>query len=283
MTTKAPEIRQQIDLGGSHLSVLRAGHGDPVMLAHSYLWNAEMWRPQIDALSDRWSIIAPDFWGHGQSGPLPSGTANLRDVAAHHLTLLDELGIDTVTLVGLSVGGMWGAELALMAPHRVRGLVLMNTFLGEEPEAPLQMYTGLLNHVASAGAVTPDLLDVVVPMFFSPDVMTTRPDLPAHFREDLSRFDASRLRDSIVPLGRMIFERRDALKDLADLRMPTLVVSGAKDLSRPAYEGRKMSEIIRCPYIELPESGHVSSLETPDLVTGILMDFLETALAPEEL
>ncbi|MFP3710763.1 alpha/beta fold hydrolase, partial [Paraburkholderia sp. SIMBA_009] len=92
---------------------------------HSYLWDAAMWAPQIDALSSRYRVIVPDLWGHGASGPLPEGTQTLDDLAEHASALLDALEIDACAVVGLSVGGMWGARLALREPRRVRSLVLM--------------------------------------------------------------------------------------------------------------------------------------------------------------
>jgi pimeloyl-ACP methyl ester carboxylesterase len=54
----------------------------------------------------------------------------LATLARDHLALLDALGIDEFVLVGLSIGGMWGVELARMAPARLKGLVLMDSFVG---------------------------------------------------------------------------------------------------------------------------------------------------------
>src|SRR5258708_8513445 len=116
-TSRAKDVL--VEIAGSTMNVVDAGEGDVVVLGHSYLWSSEMWRPQIDGLSPHYRVIVPDLWGHGNSGPLPEGTEDLHDIARHHLALMDRLGIDRFTLVGLSVGGMWGAELALVAPERV--------------------------------------------------------------------------------------------------------------------------------------------------------------------
>ncbi|MDR5663958.1 alpha/beta fold hydrolase, partial [Burkholderia cenocepacia] len=94
----------------------------PVLLGHSYLWDATMWAPQIDALSRRYRVIVPDLWGHGASGALPDGTHTLDDLATQASALLDALEIEQCAVVGLSVGGMWGARLALREPQRVRSL-----------------------------------------------------------------------------------------------------------------------------------------------------------------
>jgi pimeloyl-ACP methyl ester carboxylesterase len=171
---------------------------------NSYLWDAAMWAPQIDALSRRYRVIVPDRWGHGASGPLPAGTQTLDDLAAHASALLDALEIEQCAVVGLSVGRMWGARLALREPQRVRSLVLMDASLEAEPDATRLRYFGMLDAIAAAGSIAPPLLDAIVPLFFRPDANLSDP-VPSAFRAALAGLPADRLRESIVPLGRLDF------------------------------------------------------------------------------
>jgi pimeloyl-ACP methyl ester carboxylesterase len=147
---------------------------------NSYLWDAAMWAPQIDALSRRYRVIVPDLWGHGASGPLPAGTQTLDDLAAHASALLDALEIEQCAVVGLSVGRMWGARLALREPQRVRSLVLMDASLEAEPDATRLRYFGMLDAIAAAGSIAPPLLDAIVPLFFRPDANLSDP-VPSAF------------------------------------------------------------------------------------------------------
>lgn len=55
-----------------------------MLLGHSYLWDPEMWRPQINALSQHYRIIVPALWGTEPAGRSPAGSRNLRDIAVHH-------------------------------------------------------------------------------------------------------------------------------------------------------------------------------------------------------
>ena len=96
---------------GQALHYIDQGTGPAVLLAGSYLWDQAMWAPQIAALTPLYRVIALDLWGHGESGKLPEGTTSLDDIARQAQALLDHLDIDRVTLVGLSVGGRWGARL----------------------------------------------------------------------------------------------------------------------------------------------------------------------------
>lgn len=233
-----------------------------------------MWAPQIEALAARYRVIVPDLWGHGGSAALPPGTTTMRDLAQQHLTLLDRLNVGRCSIIGLSVGGMWGAELALMAPERVAGLVLMDTSLAVEPEQTRDGYFAMLGTVGAHGAVPEPVLDAVVPLFFSPTVRTRHPQLPETFRQTLRDWPPQRLKDNVAPLGRIIFGRGDLLADVASLSMPSLVMTGVDDLAQPVARGQAIAERIGCPFVAIPDAGHISSLEAPDSVNQALLDFL---------
>jgi pimeloyl-ACP methyl ester carboxylesterase len=253
------------------------GEGETVVLGHGYLWDAEMWRPQINALSRHYRVIAPNLWGHGDSGRLPRGTVDLRDIARQHLRLLDRLDVDRFALVGHSAGGMWAAELACLAPERVTALALLGTFAGPEPEDSRERYFAMLDAVQAAGAVPDHIVDAVLPHFFPPRLSAMTSDRPARFRARLAGWDRDRLLDTIVPLGRMIFGRRDALTDLVRLAIPTLVMTGTDDTPRPVHEGRRMAHALGCAFVELPDVGHMCTLEAPDAVNERLLAFLADA------
>ncbi|WP_236552654.1 alpha/beta fold hydrolase [Belnapia sp. F-4-1] len=266
-----------IEVDGSPLHVLDAGRGDTVLLGHSYLWSAEMWRPQVEVLARHYRVVVPDLWGHGGSGRLPEVTQGVGGLARQHLALMDALGIESFAVCGLSVGGMWAFEMACLAPHRVRAMALLDSFIGAEPQPAKLRFFGMLDAVASAGAVSSHVLDAVVPMFFAPDIVSCRPDLPARFRAALQDWPRDRLLDSVVPLGRMIFGRRDALDDAPRLRMPRIVLHGAADIPRSVEEAERMASALACQLAVLPGVGHIASLEAPEVVTDHLLGFLQHA------
>ena len=263
-----------VTIDGQPLHFLDQGVGEVVVLGSSYLWDSGMWAPQIAVLSQHYRVIVPELWGHGQSGRLPENTRSLDDLASQVLALLDHLEIQRFTLVGLSVGGMWGARLALAAPERVRGLVLMDTYAGEEPAPTHQYYFSMLKMIEDAGSVPPPLLDAIVPIFFKAGIDPQQPYYQA-FRTSLTTWSGERLRDSVVPLGRLIFGRDDRLAELAALDASrTLVMCGEQDKPRPPSEAREMAELIGCKYIGIPEAGHISSIENPAIVNDALLAFL---------
>jgi pimeloyl-ACP methyl ester carboxylesterase len=264
------------------LTALDCGEGDVVVLAHSYLWGAEMWRPQIDALSRHYRVVVPNLWGHGDAGRLPPDVTDLRGVAVRHLQLLDRLAIDRFAFVGHSTGAMWGAELACLAPERVTAFGLIDTFIAPEPDDRRIRYLAMLEEIAEAVAFPDRLLAAVVPYFFSPGFSAAMPDVPASFRARLAEWDRARLLDTIVPLGRMIYSRRDMLANLVSRDIPALVLTGTEDYPRPVHEGRRMAHALGCNFVALPGAGHMSTLEAPDLVTAQLMTLLADAFDDED-
>lgn len=265
---------QHVTIEGRQLAYLDQGQGFPLLLGHSYLWNAQMWQPQIDALSTHFRVIATDLWGHGKSESPPEGTRSLTDLARHHLALLDALSIPECHLVGLSAGGMWAGPLVHMAPRRVRKLVLMDTYLGPEPAPSQAKYLGMLRRLEVDQALSEALLDMVVPMFFSPNTDPASA-LCQSFRAALAAFPAAQIAGGIVPLGRMIFTRPDYRHHLSGLNPDTtLVMVGEHDIPRPPREANEMAAHIGCALHTVANAGHISNLENPGDVNRVLLEFL---------
>lgn len=261
-------------IDGQPLHYVDQGTGPVVLLGSSYLWDRDMWAPQIEALSQQYRVIVPELWGHGESGPLPTQTRSLDDLARQALALLDQLDIAQINLVGLSVGGMWGARLALLAPARINSVVLMDTYLGAEPDATRQYYFSLFKMIEDAGAIPEPLLDVVAPIFFRPGI-DRESALYQDFRKALQALPKERLLNSIVPLGRLIFSRENILDQLPRLDSDTtLVMCGEQDKPRPPAESQEMAELIGCSLTLISDAGHISARENPDFVNEALLTFL---------
>ncbi|NOZ24877.1 MAG: alpha/beta fold hydrolase [Nitrospirae bacterium] len=266
------------DIKGRKLFYEEHGEGFPVLFGHSYLWDAGMWEPQVEELSKTYRCIVPELWGHGRSDTLPETPYSIEALAGDHTAFVNALGLDRFAVVGLSVGGMWGAHLALEHPGKVKALVLMDTFTGPEPEENRSRYFGMLDMVGQAGAIPASLVDSITPLFFSPETFDKRPGLVNRFREGLLSITPDRI-PSIVALGRAIFSRRSILERSGSLDIPVLVVVGSDDRSRPPHEARAMAEAMQNARLEIvPGAGHVCNLEQPGVVTGILKAFLEEAL-----
>ncbi|WP_428617773.1 alpha/beta fold hydrolase [Shewanella sp.] len=265
--------RHSFTLKGQQMSYLDIGQGPVLLLGHSYLWDSAMWAPQIAHLSQHYRCIVPELWGHGESDPLPSDCRSLKHLAEHYLALMDNLSIDEFSILGLSVGGMWGAELTLMAPRRVKTLVMMGCFLGFEPEVSRAKYYDILDTMVAAKHLPTPLIEQVAPLFFADDVEAKQPALIDGFKASLASLPPERL-DSIARLGRIIFGRRDIMEEAEQLTLPVLIMTGTQDKPRPVLESYLMHDAIDgSEFLHIPDAGHISTLEQSDWINQQLSSF----------
>ena len=266
--------RQQISIAGSQLSYLDIGTGPALLFGHSYLWDSAMWAPQIALLSKSYRCIVPDLWGHGQSGTVPENCHSLLDISEHMLALMDALELETFSLIGLSVGAMWGAELVLKAPARVKTLAMLDSFIGFEPEITRAKYFGMLDMIQTAGSIPPALINAISPLFFANNAKANNPELVQRFESDLAALTPERIPD-IVKLGRIIFGRRDTLEFAEQFTLPCLIMVGVEDKARSVLESYLMSDAINgSQLVHIPNAGHISSLEQAEFVNQQLLAFL---------
>jgi pimeloyl-ACP methyl ester carboxylesterase len=125
-------------MGEISSALYRAGSGEPLLLLHGFTGAWHHWRPLLGDLAARYEVVAPTLAGHDGGKPLPAGMAlnfvNSTDLLEAHL---DELGLDTVHVVGNSMGGALGLELAKRGRARsVVALAPAGGWLVGDGEAP---------------------------------------------------------------------------------------------------------------------------------------------------
>src|SRR5262245_49111398 len=102
-----------IRAGSIQLNVVERGKGQPFLLAHGYPLDHSMWQGQIDGLSDKFRVIAPDLRGFGSSDTT-SGTVTMEQMADDLAVLLTALAVnEPIVFCGLSMGGYVGWQFAL--------------------------------------------------------------------------------------------------------------------------------------------------------------------------
>jgi pimeloyl-ACP methyl ester carboxylesterase len=267
---------KMVEIAGSQMNVVDVGSGPVVLLGHGWLCNAEMWDDQIKALSLHYRVIGPDMWGHGRSAMMPASTRTMRDLAQQHLVLLDRLGVEKAKVVGLSLGGMWGAEMALLAPDRVTSLVLMATSLAAELTESREAYLAGVEDMAGSRSISNALAEALVSLLYSADFTRADPGLVSEHLGRLLAWQPASLVDSVAPIGRIIFNRRDALPDLERITVPMLTIVGGDDRALPKERVEDMAQRLGSPLLEVPGAGHMLTYEAPAIITETLLNFLDS-------
>jgi len=117
---------------GLKLYYVTAGHGPTVILLHGYTQTSRMWRPLMPLLADKFTVIAPDLPGIGDSG-VPKDGLDMKSAAIRIHSLAKSLGIQKAKVVGHDIGLMVAYAYAAMYPSETEKLVLMDAFLPGVP------------------------------------------------------------------------------------------------------------------------------------------------------
>ena len=116
------------NINGLPLHYLTAGHGPAVILLHGYAENSRMWRPIMPLLAKKFTVIAPDLPGIGDSG-IPADGLDMKTSAVRIHALARSLGVEKARVVGHDIGLMVAYAYAAQFPAEVEKLVVMDAFL----------------------------------------------------------------------------------------------------------------------------------------------------------
>ena len=116
------------EVDGLKLHYLAAGHGEALILIHGYAETSRMWRPVIPTFAERFTVIAPDLPGIGDS-EIPKSGLDMKTSAARIHALVQSLGISKARVVGHDIGLMVAYAYAAQFPSETEKLVLMDAFL----------------------------------------------------------------------------------------------------------------------------------------------------------
>jgi pimeloyl-ACP methyl ester carboxylesterase len=116
------------EVDGAKLHYMTAGHGTPLILLHGYAETSLMWKPIIPALAKRFTVIAPDLPGIGDSD-IPADGLDMKSAATRIHDLAKSLGVQKAEVVGHDIGLMVAYAYAAQFPTEVTKLVLMDAFL----------------------------------------------------------------------------------------------------------------------------------------------------------
>jgi len=121
-------VSRTAEINGVKLHYMTAGHGTPLLLLHGYAETSLMWKPIIPALAERFTVIAPDLPGIGDSD-IPANGLDMKSAAIRIHDLVKSLGVQKAEVVGHDIGLMVAYAYAAQFPTEVTKLVLMDAFL----------------------------------------------------------------------------------------------------------------------------------------------------------
>jgi pimeloyl-ACP methyl ester carboxylesterase len=209
-------------------------------------------------------VIRWDERGHGKTEE-DGRPFTYWDSAADCLGLLDHLGIERAILGGMSQGGFLSLRAALVAPRRVKGLVLISSQAGVDDEATLAGYRQLLETWRTLGPIDP-LVERVGGLPHAP-----RP----HWEPWTSRWREAP-KERLALAGGCLLDRDDITARLGEISCPAIVFHGDADHAIPIQRGLALHEGLpgRTRFVQVNGAPHAANLTHPDQVNPPLVEFL---------
>lgn len=243
------------------------GDGEPVVFSHGYLMDSTMFDRQVAALVPEYRVITWDQRGFG--GSRATGEFSFWDSAADLLGLLDHLGIERAVLAGMSQGGFAGLRAALLAPDRVRALVLIDSQAGQEDPAVAPAYEQLDQIWQDQGPAP--VQDVVAAIILGP------PDGPVDYAPWFAKW-ATADRAELHLSFRCLMDRDDVTGRLGEISCPALIVHGSADAAIPVAKAEAVQTGLGGPteLVLIDGGSHAANLSHPDQVNVALLEFLRS-------
>jgi pimeloyl-ACP methyl ester carboxylesterase len=238
----------------------------PVLLLHGLGSSGRDWPLQIPAFATCAPVIAVDLRGHGRSSR-GRGRPTVERMADDVVGVLQAVAQAPVHVVGLSLGGCVGLALAIRAPGRVRSLTLVNAF-ASRPRLGWRGLGRLLKRLGLLGTAPMRLVAAHVARDMFP-----RPEQDEIYRavvESLSRNTKAAYTAALLALIRF-----DARGGLGQVRCPTLIVAGERDVTVPLAAKRRLGHAIASArFLLVPDSGHATNIDQAEIFNRAVLEFI---------
>jgi pimeloyl-ACP methyl ester carboxylesterase len=244
----------------------QVGDGPPLVLLHGFSIDSRVWRPQLEILSDGFTVIAWDAPGAGQSSDPPE-TFGIADWADCLAGLLDAVAVPRAHIVGLSWGGILAQEFWRRHSKRILSLVLADTYAG---------WAGSLSPPVVADRLASCLQDASLPSGeFVPRYL---PGMFSDLASPETRQELASIMSDLHPIGFRLMALASANTDtrviLPTIRVPTLLIWGGADKRSPLTLAHPIRDAIPGARLAvISGAGHVSNLEQPDRFNALVRDF----------
>jgi pimeloyl-ACP methyl ester carboxylesterase len=262
---------------GRRLRIARLGTGPPVVLLHGYPDNLQIWCELATRLADQFEVIAFDWPGMGYSDAWSGGTTPFH-MAERLIKILDHLGIERASLVGMDMGGQPALVFAAQHPERMHHLVVMNSLVLWDEKTSWEIQ--LLRKYGWNRFIIrnfPRLVFKRAEMTFLPRGMK----LPVELRADLWKsFSQSEVRSFIARLCAGYQGTLERLPELYKMiTCPTLVLWGERDQHFPPEHARRLHEAIQGSSLQIiPGAEHWMAWYMADTVAEAVRGFMAERL-----
>ena len=272
-------VSRNTEIDGVKLHYTTGGHGTALILLHGYAETSRMWTPILPLLGEKFTIIAPDLPGIGDS-EIPANGLDMKTAAIRIHALARSLGVEKARVVGHDIGLMVAYAYAAQFPAEVEKLVVMDAFLPGVGEWEAVYNNPGFWHFRFNGPTPEALVQGRERMYFEHYWNNFAADKTRSLSEaDRKAYAAAYARPGRMRAGWDYFVSfPQAAKDFAQLSqtkltMPVLAIGGEKSLGE--FLGQQMKLVASdVTVVVLKDTGHWVLEEKPNETTAALQKFL---------
>ncbi|WP_025724891.1 alpha/beta fold hydrolase [Acholeplasma granularum] len=252
------------------------GEGNPVLILNGIMMSTKSWEPFVHTISNNFMLIRLDFLDQGQSDSYETDYTQTVQVDLVK-ALLDHLNIDKVHLVGISYGGEVALQFALKYPNKLDRLIIYNSV------AYTTKTLALTGHKWNEYAESRDTLnyyEATIPVIYSKEFNNKKAEWMANRKQILTNgaFKDTNFLDRMIRLTNSA-ENYDIRNNIKDITTPVMIVGAEDDYLTPLVHQRILNNNLpNSRLVILPNVGHASMYEVPEIFTTILIGFLKTEL-----
>jgi 3-oxoadipate enol-lactonase len=250
---------------GCSLHYEEYGQGPPLLLLHGLGSSCRDWEYQIPVLAEQYRVIAMDMRGHGRSDK-PRERYSIRGFAGDVEALIEHLNLGPVHVIGLSMGGMIGFQLAVDQPHLLKSLCIVNS----APQVKIQNANDAWQYAKRWGLARLLSMETL-------GRAIGRNLFPKPEQDDLQRKIASRWAENDK---RAYLASFDAIvgwgvqQKLARITCPTLIISADRDYTPVSLKEAYVKLIPHAKLVVIKDSRHATPLDQPQEFNRVVLEFI---------
>ncbi len=270
----APDAREgeTVSVNGADIFYSESGEGDAIVLLHGYPLSGALFERVRDALDDDHRVITIDHRGYGNS-TTPGVVEDVSTYAEDALAVLNEIGVESAAIGGMSMGGPIVFEMYRQNPDVFDAMILIDT--NPMPAGAIEkgIWEGTEAALNEGGGV-----DAIIP-FLLPNMLTGETRLvtaPAQADYLTAVVEQASL-DGALGGAKVLASRPDSTETLKGVEVPVLVIVGQEDTLYPVAISQAMADLApRSELVVIPGAAHAAIFEKPEESAQAIADFMAT-------
>ena len=244
-------------------SVAGAPTAPALLFINSIATTRDLWARQVPRFAKSFRVITYDARGHGFS-QLTAGDYTIEQLGRDALAVLDDAGVESAHVCGISLGGITAMWMGVNAPRRVKSLTLANT---AARIGSVEMWTERIAFIRQHGMAA--LADMTMPRWFTESFRTREPQTIEQFRAMVASCPV----DGYAACSAALRDE-DLREAIAAIRCPVLCIAGSADPATPPEALRFIHERIAGSRLVTLDAAHLTNVEQHERFTSELLAFL---------